>query len=243
MTIPSADKLRIRLFADGADLKNIRELAANPKIQGFTTNPTLMRAAGVSDYRAFAFDVLKVVTGRPISFEVFADDFPTMEAQAREIAKWSENVYVKIPVTNTKGESSCPLIGRLAKAGVKLNVTAIMTLDQVGEVGQSLDPAVPAVVSVFAGRVADTGRDPVPHMAKALELLRDRPKAELLWASPRELLNIFQADAIGCHIITATPDVLKKLSLVGKDLEVYSRETVSMFYNDAKAAGFTIATS
>ena len=243
MTIPSADKLRIRLFADGADLKNIRELAANPKIQGFTTNPTLMRAAGVTDYRAFAFDVLKVVTGRPISFEVFADDFPTMEAQGREIAKWGDNVYVKIPVTNTKGESSCPLIARLAKAGVKLNVTAIMTLDQVGEVGQSLDPAVPAVVSVFAGRVADTGRDPVPHMAKALELLRDRPKAELLWASPRELLNIFQADAIGCHIITATPDVLKKLSLVGKDLEVYSRETVSMFYNDAKAAGFTIATS
>jgi transaldolase len=243
MNIPSADKLRIRLFADGADLKNIRELAANPKIQGFTTNPTLMRAAGVTDYRAFAFDVLKVVTGRPISFEVFADDFPTMEVQAREIAKWGENVYVKIPVTNTKGETSCPLIGRLAKAGVKLNVTAIMTLDQVGEVGQSLDPAVPAVVSVFAGRVADTGRDPVPHMAKALELLRDRPKAELLWASPRELLNIFQADSIGCHIITATPDVLKKLSLVGKDLEVYSRETVSMFYNDAKAAGFTIATS
>jgi transaldolase len=243
MNIPSADKLRIRLFADGADLKNIRELAANPKIQGFTTNPTLMRAAGVTNYRAFAFDVLKVVTGRPISFEVFADDFPTMEVQAREIAKWGENVYVKIPVTNTKGETSCPLIGRLAKAGVKLNVTAIMTLDQVGEVGQSLDPAVPAVVSVFAGRVADTGRDPVPHMAKALELLRDRPKAELLWASPRELLNIFQADSIGCHIITATPDVLKKLSLVGKDLEVYSRETVSMFYNDAKAAGFTIATS
>lgn len=242
MSIPSADKLRIRLFADGADLKNIRELAANPKIQGFTTNPTLMRAAGVSDYRAFAFDVLKVVTGRPISFEVFADDFPTMEAQAREIAKWGENVYVKIPVTNTKGESSCPLIARLAKAGVKLNVTAIMTLDHVGEVGQSLDPAVPAVVSVFAGRVADTGRDPVPHMAKALELLRDTPKAELLWASPRELLNIFQADAIGCHIITATPDLLKKLSLVGKDLDLYSRETVSMFYNDAKAAGFTIAT-
>ena len=239
----SIDKLRIRLFADGADLKNIRELAANPRIQGFTTNPTLMRAAGVSDYRGFAFEVLKVVTGRPISFEVFADDFPTMEAQAREIAKWGENVYVKIPVTNTKGELSAPLIGRLAKAGVKLNVTAIMTLDQVGRVGQSLDPEVPAVVSVFAGRVADTGLDPVPHMAKALELLRDRPKAELLWANPRELLNIFQADAIGCHIITATPDVLKKLSLVGKDLDLYSRETVSMFYNDAKAAGFTIATS
>jgi transaldolase len=243
MNTPSVDKLRIRVFADGADLKNIRELAANPKIQGFTTNPTLMRAAGVSDYRAFALDMLKVVSGRPISFEVFADDFPTMEAQAREIAKWGENVYVKIPVSNTKGESSRRLISRLAGLGVKLNVTAIMTLDQVGEVGQSLDPAVPAVVSVFAGRVADTGRDPVPHMAKALELLRDRPKAELLWASPRELLNIFQADAIGCHIITATPDVLKKLSLVGKDLDVYSRETVSMFYNDAKAAGFAIATS
>jgi transaldolase len=240
MTAPHVDKLRIRVFADGADLKNIRELAANPRIQGFTTNPTLMRAAGVTDYKAFSLDVLKVIGGRPVSFEVFADDFPTMEAQAREIATWGDNVYVKIPVTNTKGESSGPLIGRLAKAGVKLNVTAILTLDQVREVGEALDPAVPAVVSVFAGRVADTGRDPVPHMTQALELLRGRPKAELLWASPRELLNIFQADAIGCHIITATPDVPKKLALVGKDLEQYSRETVAMFYNDAKAAGFTI---
>jgi transaldolase len=243
MTAPHVDKLRIRVFADGADLKNIRELAANPRIQGFTTNPTLMRAAGVTDYKAFSLDVLKVIGGRPVSFEVFADDFPTMEAQAREIATWGDNVYVKIPVTNTKGESSGPLIRRLAKAGVKLNVTAIMTLDQVKEVGAALDPAVPAVVSVFAGRVADTGRDPMPHMVQALELLRDRPKAELLWASPRELLNIFQADAIGCHIITATPDVLKKLALVGKDLDLYSRETVLMFYNDAKAAGFTIPTA
>jgi transaldolase len=240
MTAPHVDKLRIRVFADGADLKSIRELAANPRIQGFTTNPTLMRAAGVTDYKAFSLDVLKVIGGRPVSFEVFADDFPTMEAQAREIATWGDNVYVKIPVSNTNGESSCPLIARLAKAGVKLNVTAIMTLEQVKEVGQALDPAVPAVVSVFAGRVADTGRDPVPHMAEALELLSNRPKAELLWASPRELLNIFQADAIGCHIITATPDVLKKLALVGKDLDLYSRETVLMFYNDAKAAGFTI---
>src|SRR5215475_9369749 len=226
MTAPHVDKLRIRVFADGADLKNIRELAANPRIQGFTTNPTLMRGAGVTDYKAFSLDVLKVIGGRPVSFEVFADDFPTMEAQAREIATWGDNVYVKIPITNTKGESSGPLISRLAKAGVKLNVTAIMTLDQVKEVGEALDPAVPAVVSVFAGRVADTGRDPVPHMAQALELLRNRPKAELLWASPRELLNIFQADAIGCHIITATPDVLAKLALVGKDLDEYSLETV-----------------
>ncbi|MBV9978745.1 transaldolase family protein, partial [Bradyrhizobium sp.] len=185
MTAPHVDKLRIRVFADGADLKNIRELAANPRIQGFTTNPTLMRAAGVTDYKAFSLDVLKVIGGRPVSFEVFADDFPTMEAQAREIATWGDNVYVKIPVSNTKGESSCPLIRRLAKAGVKLNVTAIMTLEQVKDVGEALDPAVPAVVSVFAGRVADTGRDPIPHMAEALELLRDRPKAELLWASPR----------------------------------------------------------
>ena len=240
MTAPHVDKLRIRVFADGADLKNIRELAANPRIQGFTTNPTLMRAAGVTDYKAFSLDVLKVIGSRPVSFEVFADDFPTMEAQAREIATWGDNVYVKIPVSNTKGESSGPLISSLAKAGVKLNVTAIMTLDQVKEVGEALDPAVPAVVSVFAGRVADTGRDPVPHMAQALELLRDRPKAELLWASPRELLNIFQADAIGCHIITVTNDLLAKLSLVGKDLDEYSLETVLMFYKDAVGAGFSI---
>jgi transaldolase len=242
MSNPTVDQLRIRVFADGADLKGIRDLAANPRIKGFTTNPTLMRAAGITDYKAFSLDVLKVVPDRPVSFEVFADDFPTMEAQGRTIATWGENVYVKIPVSNTKGEFSGPLINKLAKDGVKLNVTAVMTLDQVKRIGESLDPGVPAVVSVFAGRIADTGRDPVPHMRQALELLANRPKAELLWASPRELLNIFQADAIGCHIITATPDVLKKLALVGKDLEAYSKETVSMFYNDASAAGFSIAT-
>jgi transaldolase len=175
-----------------------------------------------------------------VSFEVFADDFPTMEAQAREIASWGDNVYVKIPVTNTRGDFAGPLIASLSRTGVKLNVTAIMTLDQVKHVGEALSEKVPAVVSVFAGRIADTGRDPVPHMRKALELLSSRPKAELLWASPRELLNIFQADEIGCHIITVTPDVLKKLALVGKDLDVYSRETVSMFYKDATAAGYSI---
>ena len=236
------EDLKVKIFADGADKAGMLEMYAKPFVKGLTTNPTLMRKAGITDYKAFSLDILKAIPDRPISLEVFSDEFEDMERQALEIASWGDNVYVKIPVTNTKGESSGPLIRRLAKAGVKLNVTAIMTLDQVKEVGEALDPAVPAVVSVFAGRVADTGRDPVPHMAQALELLRDRPKAELLWASPRELLNIFQADAIGCHIITATPDVLKKLALVGKDLDLYSRETVLMFYNDAKAAGFTIPT-
>jgi transaldolase len=194
----------------------------------------------VTDYKAFAQEVLAMIPDRPISFEVFADDFPSMEAQALEIASWGDNVYVKIPVTNTKGEFSGPLISTLARAGVKLNVTAILTLDQVKRVGSALAEKVPAVVSVFAGRVADTGRDPVPHMAEALKLLRDRPKAELLWASPREVLNIFQADAIGCHIITVTSDHLKKLGLTGKDLEAYSLDTVAMFYKDATAAGYSI---
>lgn len=240
MTLPSVDKLKISIYADGADLKSIRELAGDTRIKGFTTNPTLMRAAGVSDYKAFALDVLKIVPSRPVSFEVFADDFPGMEAQGREIATWGENVYVKIPVSNTKGEPATATIAKLAKAGVKLNVTAVMTLDQVKSIAAALDPRVPAVVSVFAGRIADTGRDPVPHMQAALHWLKDRPRAELLWASPRELLNIFQADAIGCHVITVTPDVLKKLALVGKDLDLYSRETVSMFYKDATAAGYSI---
>lgn len=233
-------ELRIKIFADGADLKGIEDAAADPRIKGFTTNPTLMRAAGVTDYKGFAQEVLRVVPTLPVSFEVFADDFPTMEAQALEIASWGSNVYVKVPVTNTKGEFAGPLVARLAHRGVRLNVTAMMTLDQVERIGAALSPEVPAIVSVFAGRVADTGRDPVPHMAAALKLLADRPKAELLWASPRELLNIFQADAIGCHIITVTGDVLKKLALVGKDLDEYSRETVAMFYRDATAAGFDI---
>jgi transaldolase len=216
------------------------EAAANPLIRGFTTNPTLMRAAGVGDYKAFAGEVLEAIPDRPISFEVFADDFPTMEQQAREIASWGKNVYVKIPVTNTKGDFAGPLVATLSRAGIKLNVTAVMTLGQVARIGEALAETVPAVVSVFAGRIADTGRDPVPHMKAALELLRSRPRAELLWASPRELLNIFQADELGCHIITVTNDHLKKLSLIGKDLSEYSRDTVAMFYKDAVSAKYAI---
>ncbi len=240
MDSSSIDHLKIKIFADGADLKSIKEAAANSRVKGFTTNPTLMRAAGVNDYKAFALDVLKAVPDRPVSFEVFADDFPTMEDQAREIASWGDNVYVKIPVSNTKGDFAGPLIAALSHAGVKLNVTAIFTLEQVAKVGEALAVETPAVVSVFAGRVADTGRDPVPHMSQSLKLLKNRPGAELLWASPRELFNIFQADEIGCHIITVTNDVIKKLSLVGKDLNGYSRETVAMFYKDAVSANFSI---
>ena len=240
MTEPRVDQLKIKVFADGADLAGIKKSATDPRVKGFTTNPTLMRAAGINDYKAFALDVLKVVTDRSVSFEVFADDLPTMENQAREIASWGSNVYVKIPVTTTKGEFAGPIIRSLSKAGVKLNVTAIMPLEQVRDVGTALDPNTPAIVSVFAGRIADTGRDPVPHMAEALRILGNRPKAELLWASPRELLNIFQADEIGCHIITVTGDLINKLALVGKDLDQYSRETVAMFYRDATAAGFSI---
>jgi transaldolase len=239
MTIPSIGSLNIKIFADGADTKAMLEAAANPLIRGFTTNPTLMRAAGVGDYKAFAGEVLEAIPDRPISFEVFAD-FPTMEQQAREIASWGKNVYVKIPVTNTKGDFAGPLVATLSRAGIKLNVTAVMTLGQVARIGEALAETVPAVVSVFAGRIADTGRDPVPHMKAALELLRSRPRAELLWASPRELLNIFQADELGCHIITVTNDHLKKLSLIGKDLSEYSRDTVAMFYKDAVSAKYAI---
>jgi len=233
---------RIKLFADGADLAGIKEMAANPLIRGFTTNPTLMRKAGVSDYKAFALEVLKIVDDRPVSFEVFADEFDQMERQALEIASWGPNVNVKIPVTNTQGTFSGPLIERLSAQGVQLNVTAVLTLDQVRRITERLAPGTPSIVSVFAGRIADTGRDPVPLMAEAVGVLKARPRAELIWASPRELLNIFQAQAIGCHIITATNDILKKLALVGKNLDAYSLETVEMFYKDAKAAGFTIRT-
>lgn len=233
--------LKVKLFADGADLAGIREMAANPMIAGFTTNPTLMRKAGIADYKAFALQVLEVVGGRPISFEVFADAFDEMEKQALEIASWGKNVNVKIPVTNTKGEFCGPLVERLSRAGVQLNVTAVMTLDQVRRITDKLAAETPAIVSVFAGRIADTGRDPVPLMAEAVKILKSKPKAELIWASPRELLNIFQADSVGCQIITATNDILKKLSLVGKDLDAYSLETVDMFYKDAKSAGYTIA--
>jgi transaldolase len=234
------DALKIKIFADGADLNGIRSSATNPLIKGFTTNPTLMRSAGVSDYKSFALDVLRAVPDRPVSFEVFADDLPTMEDQAREIASWGDNVYVKIPVSNTKGDFCGPIIATLSHAGVKLNVTAVMTLEQVARIGSALAEETPAVVSIFAGRIADTGRDPVPHMRTALDILKSRPRAELLWASPRELLNVFQADEIGCHIITVTNDVIKKLALVGKDLDVYSRETVAMFYTDATNAGYSI---
>jgi transaldolase len=240
MGSPSVDQLRVKIFADGADLKGMKEAAAQPLVKGFTTNPTLMRQAGVSDYKAFALDVLKLIPDRPVSFEVFADDFPTMEAQGREIASWGDNVYVKVPVTNTKGEFAGPLMTRLSGSGIKLNVTAIMTNDQVSAVAAALAKDTPAIVSVFAGRIADTGRDPVPLMREAVSLLEDWPQAELLWASPRELLNIFQADEIGCHIITVTGDVIRKLALVGKDLDGYSLETVAMFYRDAQTAAFTI---
>jgi transaldolase len=240
MGLPSVDQLRVKIFADGADLKGMKEAAAQPLVKGFTTNPTLMRQAGVSDYKAFALEVLKLIPDRPVSFEVFADDFPTMEAQGREIASWGDNVYVKVPVTNTKGEFAGPLMTRLSSSGIKLNVTAIMTNEQVKAVAAALAKDVPAIVSVFAGRIADTGRDPVPLMSEAVALLKDRPQAELLWASPRELLNIFQADEIGCHIITVTGDVIRKLALVGKDLDGYSLETVAMFYRDAQTAAFTI---
>jgi transaldolase len=240
MGSPSVDQLTIKIFADGADLKGMKEAAAQPLVKGFTTNPTLMRQAGITDYKQFALEVLKLIPDRPVSFEVFADDFPTMEAQGREIASWGSNVYVKVPVTNTKGEFAGPLMTRLAGAGIKLNVTAIMTNEQVKRVGAALAKDIPAIVSVFAGRIADTGRDPVPLMREAVSLLKDRPQAELLWASPRELLNIFQADEIGCHVITVTGDVIRKLALVGKDLDRYSLETVAMFHKDALSAAFTI---
>jgi transaldolase len=232
--------LRVKLFADGADKAGMLEMYHNPLIQGFTTNPTLMRKADILDYQAFALDILRAIPDRPISFEVFSDDFREMAQQARKIAQWGENVYVKIPVTNTWGESSADLVRSLAHTGVKLNVTALMTLEQVHHVSAALADGPPAFVSVFAGRIADTGRDPMPVMAAAVELLRMYPNIALIWASPRELLNIFQADTIGCHIITATNDILAKLRLVGKNLHEYSLETVKMFRDDAVKAGYTL---
>ena len=233
--------IKVKIFADGADRASMLELYRNPVVKGFTTNPTLMRIAGITDYEAFARDILRAIPDRPISLEVFSDDFAEMEQQARRIASWGENVYVKIPVTNTQGESALPLVRTLAKAGVKQNVTALMTLAQVRDVAAALGSGPPACISVFAGRIADTGRDPIPMMAAAVELLRMYPRLELIWASPRELLNIMHADQVGCHIITVTPDVLKKLSLVGKDLDEYSLDTVKMFRNDAVKAGFKLA--
>ena len=232
--------LKVKLFADGADRAGILRMYENPLIRGFTTNPTLMRQAGITDYEAFAKDIVSTVPDRPISLEVFADDFAGMERQALKISGWGGNVYTKIPVTNTRGEISLDLVCRLARQGVKLNVTALMTLRQVKEVASALAGGPPAYVSMFAGRIADTGRDPVPIMAEAVDILRPYPNIELIWASPRELLNIFQADSVGCHIITATHDLLHKLALVGKDLDDYSLDTVKMFHRDAAQAGFDL---
>ena len=230
----------VKLFADGADKAGILEMYQNPRIDGFTTNPTLMRKAGITDYVAFAKDLLREIADKPISFEVFADEFDEMERQALEIAGWGKNVYVKIPVMNTKRKTSYELVQKLSQAGVQLNITAMMTLEQVNRVSESVQGGASCFVSVFAGRIADTGINPVPMMQEALELLKNTPNAELLWASPREVLNVYQAEAIGCHIITATNDILKKLELNGKNLDVYSQETVQMFFNDAQAAGFQL---
>jgi transaldolase len=240
---PRLGDLKVKIYADGADKAAMLEMYNDPLVSGFTTNPTLMRKAGVSDYQAFAKEMLHLIPDRPMSFEVFADEYEEMEQQALEIAGWGKNVLVKIPVTNTRGEPSDKLLTRLVNAGVKLNVTALLTLGQVERVSAVLGGGPPCKISVFAGRIADTGRDPVPVMAAAVELLRPYPNLELIWASPRELLNIFQAEAVGCHIITATTDILKKLSLVGKDLGEFSLETVKMFYDDARKAGYRLSSA
>jgi transaldolase len=236
----TVDKLKVQIFADGADKSGMLEMYANSLVKGLTTNPTLMKKAGITDYSSFCKDILKSIQDKPLSFEVFSDDFSEMERQALEIASWGENVYVKIPVTNTKRETCYALVKRLAEQNVKLNVTALMTLQQTQSVVAALNPNVPSYISIFAGRIADTGIDPLPIMKKAVEILKSNPKSELIWASPRELLNIFQADEIGCHIITVTNDIIKKLSLVGYDLDEYSLDTVKMFYKDAVAAGYKL---
>jgi transaldolase len=234
------EELTVRIFADGAEKAGMLEMYAKPYIKGFTTNPTLMHKAGLTDYRAFAHEILEAIPDRPISFEVFSDEFGDMERQAREIATWGDNVYVKIPVTNTRREPAYDLVRRLSNEGIKLNITAIMTVDQVRHIVDAVKAGAPSCISVFAGRIADTGRDPVPLMAECVDILKAAPAAELIWASPRELLNIMQADAIGCHIITVTNDILKKLTLVGKDLSDYSLDTVKMFFDDGRKAGFTL---
>jgi transaldolase len=232
------DQLKVKIFADGADLDGILELYSNPLVAGFTTNPTLMRKSGISDYERFSRQVLEHITDRPISFEVFSDQFDEMERQARKISSWGPNVYVKIPVTNTRRESSAELVRCLASEGIQLNVTALMTLEQVRVVSKALEDHVPSYISVFAGRIADTGRDPMPLMKEAIAIMSPYQRQELIWASPRELLNIFHANEIGCHIITVTHDLLKKLSFVGKDLDEFSLDTVKMFYEDARKAGY-----
>jgi transaldolase len=240
VTISHQSDLRIKIFADGANLAAMKELSAKPHIKGLTTNPTLMRQSGVSDYESFAKEALALIPSKPISFEVFADTPSEMIRQAKLISGWAENVYVKVPISTTKGESCSVVIRELSAMGVKLNVTALMTVAQVHDVALNLEASVPAVVSVFAGRIADTGRDPVPIMRECGAVLSTLPEAELLWASPRELLNIVQADETGCNIITVTPDLLKKLEFIGKDLTEFSVETVRMFYRDAADAGYAI---
>jgi transaldolase len=235
--------LHVKIFTDGADYDSMIQMARNPVIKGFTTNPTLMRKAGVSDYETFARKVLDTITDRPVSFEVLADDFPSMAEQARTISGWGRNANVKIPVINTRGESSCELLRVLSSEGVSLNVTAVFTLDQIRSVAKVLDPATPAIVSVFAGRIADSGRDPIPHMRAAKKILASQSKAQLLWASTRELLNIFHAEQSGSDIITVPNEFLTKLDLFGKDLVEYSRETVQLFYRDASAAAYQITTT
>jgi transaldolase len=233
-------RLSVRIFADGADISSIRKLADDPLISGFTTNPTLMRKAGVDDYEQFANELLECVTDRPISFEVFSDDFDEMGRQARRIGSWADNVYVKIPITNTDGTSSLDLARRLTNEGVKINITALLTNQQVDRAAEALDGGGPAFVSIFAGRIADTGRDPEPIMMRALEALHRLPEVQLIWASPREVLNIVQADRMGCHIITVTHDLLAKIGLFGRDLTEFSLETVRMFHRDAAAAGYSL---
>jgi transaldolase len=239
---PTVDprELTVKVFADGADLRGILELYANPVIKGFTTNPTLMHKVGIADYEAFARALLEVVPDRPISFEVFSDDFSEMERQARKIAAWGEHVYVKIPVTNTAGDRCEGVLRRLVADGVQLNVTGLMTLEQVGWVSECVGGGAPTCISVFAGRIADTGRDPVPMLREALDVMAEHDNLELIWASPRELLNVVQADQIGCHIITVTHDLLKKLPMLGRDLDEFSLDTVRMFHRDAELAGFTL---
>lgn len=231
---------RVKIFADGADRAGMLEMYRNPLISGFTTNPTLMRKAGITDYVDFAGEILKTIQDRPVSFEVFSDEFPEMERQARAIAAWGENVYVKIPVTNTKGQSSAPLLRDLSAAGIRTNVTAMMTAEQVAAVLPAVAAGPGAFLSVFAGRLADSGRDPVPVMKDIVAMLAPYPRLELIWASPREVLNLVQANAIGCHIITMTNDLIKKIPLIGKDPVAYSLETVRMFFDDAARAGFTL---
>jgi len=237
----SIDALRIKLFADGADINDMKEAYERGIVRGFTTNPTLMRKANISDYEAFARKAIEVIPDLPISFEVFSDEFDEMEQEAKQISSWGRNVVIKIPITNTKGESSLPLIRRLSDEGISLNITAILTLRQVEGVVKNLNRSIDSIVSVFAGRIADTGVDPEPIMTEAANIAESNPAAQLLWASSRELLNIFQAERCGCDIITVTPDILKKLSNIGRDLDEFSLDTVKMFYRDAQAAGYRIA--